>query len=69
MKTNAFNSLYAYGKSVVKNPFQGIEKRLLQVERCASEFINILLMGGIHANRLMDDDLQEVYRAYFNLEF
>lgn len=69
LKTNAFNSLYAYGKAMVKNPFQGIDKRLLQVERCASEFINILLMGGIHANRLMDDDLQEVYRAYFNLEF
>lgn len=67
---NAANTLFALGRSVVKNPFEGIEERQSLIEQVASEFASALMsIPGVKLKRMNDDSLQDLYLQYYNLEF
>ncbi len=67
---NPVNTLFAFGKAFMSDsPFKGIDQRLNVLPRMATEFASSLASEGIRVQRLDDDQLKEVYRMYFNLEF
>jgi conjugal transfer ATP-binding protein TraC len=69
IRSNAFNTVFAYGKALAKNPFKNIEHRIGAAPRLGREFTNVLTTAGITTSRLNDEELADVYRMYFNLEF
>jgi hypothetical protein len=67
---NPVNTLFAFGKAFMSDsPFKGIDQRLNVLPRVATEFASSLASEGIRIQRLNDDQLKEIYRMYFNLEF
>jgi conjugal transfer ATP-binding protein TraC len=67
---NAANTLFALGKSVIKNPFEKIAERQASIEQLANDFITTLTsFEGISFKRLDDQHLQDLYLQYYNLEF
>ena len=67
---NAANTLFALGKSLRKNPFDKIVQRQVSIEQLAADFTTTLSgFEGIEFKRLNDDDLQDLYLKYYNLEF
>ncbi|UZS00061.1 VirB4 family type IV secretion system protein [Chondrinema litorale] len=69
-KANAFNSIFALGLSVVKNPFSNIEERASIAEKYAKDFISGLEgIGGLSFSRLSTKELEVLYYQYSNLDF
>ncbi|GAB3283823.1 TraG family conjugative transposon ATPase [Larkinella harenae] len=67
---NAANTFFAMGKSVLNNPFDQLEQRQSAIEYLAQDFISTLAsFEGISLNRLTNDELQNLYLQYINLEF
>ena len=67
---NAANTLFALGKSLIKNPFDKIADRQSSIEQLANDFVStITSFEGISFSRLDDQQLQSLYLKYYNLEF
>lgn len=68
-KANAVNSLFAFGKALLKHPMEGLQERAEQLERLGEEISVLLQSLGIGVRRLDDTGLQQLIDAYFNLDF
>ncbi|GAB3170605.1 TraG family conjugative transposon ATPase [Telluribacter humicola] len=69
-RTNAANTIWArLGLPMLKNPFDGIDALAERAERAAEEFIQSISLGQIRLSRLNEEDLENLYLQYFNLEF
>ncbi len=67
---NPINTLFAWSRPFLGgNPFAGIEERMERLPRLASEFTGMLAASGVGVQLLNEEELWEVYRMYFNLEF
>ncbi|PWK17203.1 conjugation system TraG family ATPase [Arcicella aurantiaca] len=69
VQTNAFNTLYAMGESLIKNPFEDILKTVSLAEHSTKEFINMISIYGIICKRMENECLMDFYQQYFNLDF
>lgn len=63
---SSFNSL---GKSLLKNPLSGIERRMGLAEQLGYELAHQLAGHGIRFTRLEDEALKTLCLSYFNLAF
>jgi conjugal transfer ATP-binding protein TraC len=68
---NAANTFFSgLGKFLPENPFEDIEKRMIEAGKQGDRAIKSFLSGtGIAYTRLRDKDLGALYYQYFNLDF
>lgn len=68
-RANPVNSLFAFGRSIGKNPFVGLEKRLEKITRLSSELMASISSLGLGIKRMGDGELDGLYKDYFSLSF
>ena len=69
-RTNAANTIWArLGLPMLKNPFDGIDALAERAERAAEEFAQSISLGQIRLTRLNEEELENLYLQYFNLDF
>lgn len=69
-RTNAANTVWArLGLPILKDPFANIDKLVERAERAADEFTQSISLGRLQLTRLTEEELEQVYFQYFNLEF
>ena len=68
-KANPVNSFFAFGKALGKDPFTGLEKRIEKLEALGSEFEELLGSMEIAARRMGDKEIDQLYKAWFNVDF
>jgi ABC-type multidrug transport system ATPase subunit len=69
-RINPVSSMFAYGGSILKNPFDGIEDLLKEAENLASSFIKGLYsLKDVSFSRLKEEELNHLYLRYLNLSF
>ncbi|MEO1218494.1 MAG: type IV secretion system DNA-binding domain-containing protein, partial [Bacteroidota bacterium] len=68
-RANPVNSFFSFGRALGKDPFSGLEKRAQKVEKAGAELEGLFSSQGIVMKRLGDKELDQLYKAYFNLDF
>ena len=69
-RANAANTIWArVGLPMLKNPSDGIDALAERAERAAEEFVQSISIGQLKLSRLDEEELENLYFQYFNLEF
>ncbi|MEK6482440.1 type IV secretion system protein VirB4 [Catalinimonas sp. 4WD22] len=69
-RINPVSSMFAYGGSILKNPFSSIEDLLKEAESLAASFIKGLYsLKDVSFSRLKEEELNTLYLRYINLSF
>ncbi|WPP51840.1 VirB4 family type IV secretion system protein [Catalinimonas niigatensis] len=69
-RINPVSSMFAYGGSILKNPFDGIEGLLKEAENLAAFFVKGLYsLKDVSFSRLKEEELNALYLRYLNLSF
>lgn len=69
-RTNAANTIWArLGLPMLRNPFDGIDALAERAERAAEEFAQSISLGKIRLTRLDEEELENLYFQFFNLDF
>ena len=69
-RSNAVNTIWArLGLPMLRNPFDGIDVLAERAERAAEEFAQSISLGQIRLTRLNEEELENLYLQYFNLDF
>ena len=61
-------TVFTWGKVMFQKPFDGIERRLAQVQHIANDIVQTLAGLGIELRLLSEDELWEHQLRHFNLE-
>ncbi|MDW3651945.1 MAG: TraM recognition domain-containing protein [Bacteroidia bacterium] len=66
---NPVNSFFSFGRALGKDPFSGLKERAQKVEKTGAELEGLFSRQGLEIKRLGDQELDQLYKAFFNLDF